>query len=194
MIKKLFNNAVQTKDGKISDKMMTFNIVACIVGMLLCLSSLSAVTWAWFADSIISPVNQVQTGEYRLAVKITDSDTGNEISPDSNGMYQLTADVIYDVELAATGSVSTGYGAIRFSSDDENKFYTPQIFTVDSEKSPNLICFRITSSKNENLSVDSWWGTLSTPDAERDIQDGVGYAFDAEQGILISEVADQIND
>ena len=193
MVKKLFSKFTVSQDGKVSDKMMTFNIVACIIGMLLCLSSLTAATWAWFGDSITSPVNQVQTGEYKIVVQITDSATGNEILPDSDGAYAVAAGGIYDIKLAASGSVSTGYGAIRFVSDNENKFYTPQIFTESSEKSPNFISFKLISSKNETLVVDSWWGTLSTPNEERDIQDGASYTFDAEEGVLISDVADQLN-
>lgn len=184
MIKKLFDALTVPEKGKISDKTMTFNIVACVAGMLLCVLSLTAATWAWFGDSITSPVNQVQTGEYKVQIKITDSATGNEVLPDSKGVYSLESNGVYDVKLEADGTVSTGYFALSFASAPEKKFYTPQMFTEHSGKSPTSISFRLVCTEAEKLTVGAWWGTYSVPDADRDIQNGESYTFDAVAGAL----------
>lgn len=183
-MKKMLNPFAMPKEGKVSDKMMTFNIVACIVGMLLCVFSLTAATWAWFADSITSPVNQVQTGEYKVYVSITDSATGDEVLPDSVGVYTLAANGVYNVNLVAQGTVSTGYFAIGFESEPDQKFYTPQIFTEVSEKSPTSISFTLACTEDEELTVGAWWGTSTTPNEERELQEGQAYTFDSTTGKL----------
>ena len=44
MIKKLLDNLTAPEKGKVSDKTMSSNIIACVIGVLLCVVSLTAAT------------------------------------------------------------------------------------------------------------------------------------------------------
>ena len=181
-MKKLFASFKISDDEKITEKSFTFNIVASVVGVLLCLTSLTAATWAWFGDSVTSPVNEVQTGQYSLDVSVTPQG-GAALDPEENGSYMLTKDVVYSVTLKAEGNVSTGYCMAKFSGladDESNKFYSVQIFTNERpEKTPKEITFLLTAAEDCDVSFSALWGTLAKDDEDRDFQDGGAYVFNA---------------
>jgi len=209
MIKKFFDNFTAPEKGKVSDKTMTYNIIACVVGVLLCIASLTAVTWAWFADSISSPQNSLASGDYKLEVSIIQTDNSAVVDPDGeNGyIFELDSDVQYTVTISASGSVSTGYCKVKLPGGAEAKdFYTTQIFTSAAgsnpsdvsladavDTTPESITFTITvvsTNPTEKVSFESWWGTLSTPDADRDFSNGGSYEYDVQTQELSGAQAD----
>lgn len=173
-MKKIFKQLRVSENEKISDKTMTYNIIACVVGVLLCMTSLAAATWAWFSGSVTSSANSVSTGQYSITVSVSDpAATENSIlTPNTDGSYTLKAGVKYTVSIKGEGTVSTGYCIARFG-DNTTKYYSEQIFTEASKKAPNTIVFEITAAEETNAVFEESWGTYSGD--VRDIVSGRAY-------------------
>lgn len=188
MIKKILDNITSPEKGEVSHKAISFNLIACMVGVMLCIVSLTAATWAWFGNSISSPVNSVQTGVYTLDITVFDikdpADANDDVIllPNSDGSYSFDALTEYTVTLMAKGNVSTGYCAIVFASHPDMKLHTSQIFTDESDSDPKSITFSLTVSSDESVRFESWWGTFASP--ERDVVAGGDYFYDSSVGAV----------
>ena len=184
MIKKILDNITSPEKGEVSHKAISFNLIACMIGVMLCIVSLTAATWAWFGNSISSPVNSVQTGVYTIDVTVVTTDGGDDavLLPNDDGSYSFDALTEYTVTLKAEGNVSTGYCAIVFASHPDMKLHTSQIFTDESDSDPKSITFSLTVSSDESVRFESWWGTFASP--ERDVVAGGDYFYDSSVGAV----------
>jgi hypothetical protein len=185
-MKKLFASFKISDDEKITEKSFTFNIVASVVGVLLCLTSLTAATWAWFGDSVTSPVNEVQSGQYLLDVSVMKQGSSEAVAPkpvstDPNKLYKLDPGE-YVITLTGGGNVTTGYCKVEFGGN-EKPFYSEQVFTDESTKTeseaPRKISFVL---KVEGAAIDvsfsALWGTYSSD--ERDFVNNNTYVYNGQ--------------
>ncbi|MBP3375584.1 MAG: hypothetical protein J6L83_02335 [Clostridia bacterium] len=189
MIKKLLDNLTAPEKGKVSDKTMSSNIIACVIGVLLCVVSLTAATWAWFGASITSSTNSVETGYYKVAVEVADVSAPTvALSPTTEGgsAYALSGGE-YLVTIKADGNVSTGYCILDLSASSTKKtFYSSQIFTEVSGKSPTSITFTLTLSGDTLVEFAPCWGTHVVEDGVIYLSDGGSYAYDGASSTLTS--------
>ncbi len=163
-------------DGKVTDKVLTYNIAAAVIGMILCLASLTATTWAWFGDSISSTQNTVKSGAYNIDIAVSEKVSESSFSQvlpsvDAEGKvyYELEAAKTYKIELAGNGTVSTGYAVLKC---EDKTLYTEQIFTSASDKTPKQISFTVDTNDATRLYISSCWGTYS---GVPDMTDGGDY-------------------
>lgn len=185
------------KDGKVSDKTFTYNIVAGVVGILLCLTSLTAATWAWFGSAITSDKNTITSGQYSVTetvINIKDSENTEVVSVD--GVYVLY-DGTYSITLTGAGTVSTGFCTVSITENTEDgekiSKHTQQIFTPGSENTEegklSEISFELTVKNCDSvrLTVTPCWGTSAVTDgkicdAGVYEYDGAANAFDVTEG------------
>ena len=196
-MKKFLQIFIVPKDGKISDKTLTYNIVAGVLGILLCLTSLTAATWAWFGSSITTQSNSIKSGQYDVSVSVverSDAETETALTADENDNYKLEAGKTYSIGLEGLGNVSTGYCAVRLTGSTET-VHTQQIFTPEFAAAEagkvDKISFELTISdeltEGAELSVIPCWGSSALP-AEDKLYDGHSYTFD---GSSITETAQE---
>ena len=152
---------IDIKGEKITDKALNYNIISAVIGVILCLASLTAATWAWFGDSVSSIENDLSTGVYSVSVSVTDS-AGNVLKAknDTEGkeFYELSANEKYSVTLKGEGTVSEGYCILKCGNES---LYTQQIYTENTQDSPNQITFSLTSASDGSLYISSCWGLYS---------------------------------
>ena len=183
------------KEGKVSDKTFTYNIVAGVLGILLCLTSLTAATWAWFGSSITTQNNSIQSGQYFVEKTVAHQTANAEgqtenvtLSADEKDVYTLKAGQEYRITLVGQGSVSTGYCKVTIS-EQENETETPkasthtqQIFTKDyaapTEGKAGSISFDllVSGEKDVQLTIEPCWGTSAIPDSEK-LMDKGSYTY-----------------
>ena len=164
-MKRIFENIKVKENEKVTDKAMTYNLVAAIIGMILCLASLSAATWAWFGSSVSSSSNTVKAGIYSVDVEIKDeAQTALEAKKDSEGReyYELSSGERYEIVLTGEGTVSSGYCILEYGG---RELYTEQIYTDSTEHTPKSIGFYFVAENDARLYVASSWGKYGgTPD------------------------------
>lgn len=154
-----------------ADKIFSINLFSCILGIVLCLSSLTAVTWAWFSDGITSGSNMIESASYELSVSI-----GREQLVSNNHKFTYTASAngeTVKVTLKATGTASSGYSIMVKSSNETKKYYTQQV-------RPNTdgITFTLELSAGETITFEQRWGSYSgVPNDQRDLKDGETYSL-----------------
>ena len=168
-MKKVFENLKVKENDKVTDKALTFNLAAAVIGIILCLASLTAATWAWFGDSVSSASNTVKTGIYSLSVIIEDADAApvtKSGDPEGKEFYDLEAGKRYKITLTGEGSVSVGYCILKHG---ETELYTEQIYTEATDNTPKSISFYITAETDTRLYISSSWGKYGgSPDIEAD--------------------------
>ena len=149
------------KGKKITDKALNYNVIAAVIGVILCLSSLTAATWAWFGDSVSSVENTLKTGVYSVSVEITDENGTaliKQTDVDGKDFYALAAGERYSVTLAGEGTVSSGYCILRCGKEE---LYTQAVYTEVSTESPKQITFTLISNESDELYISSCWGSYS---------------------------------
>lgn len=170
-MKKLFEAFRVPKSEKISDKTFMFNIVACMAGIVICLSSLTAVTWAWFGGSVSSSSNTIQTARYDMSIKVYDGDN-KEVLPNASAGYQylLSADTEYTVTLKGAGTGS-GYCRITDNKNAEKIYYTSQVRSSDTEAT----VFTLKFTEATVINILPCWGTYIGAEESRDLMGGGEY-------------------
>lgn len=192
-MKEFFRTFVIPKEGKVSDKTFTYNIVLGIVGILLCLTTLTAATWAWFGSSITANNNTIKAGMFSVDVTVSQNDTA--ISADENGEYTLNSGS-YSITLEGQGDVSTGYCTVTLTEADSESSkvskHTQQVFTSEfansaegkvSEISFDLL---IKNCDNVKLTIEPCWGTSAKPTEEKIANDTV-YIYDGNTNSLTED-------
>ena len=153
-----------------ADKIFSINLFTCVLGIVLCLSSLTAATWAWFSDGITSGSNKIEAASYELVVSI-DKEVLVSVG-DHKFEYTAPAEgKTIVVKLTATGTASSGYSVVVRSSNSEKKYYTQQVKPETSG-----ISFTLQLSANETVTFEQRWGSYSNlSNDERDFKDGETY-------------------
>ncbi len=183
------------KEGKVSDKTFTYNIVAGVLGILLCLTSLTAATWAWFGSSITAQNNTIQSGQYFVEKEVKHEATNGEgqnetliLDANENDVYNLEAGKTYHITLTGQGNVSTGYCKVTVSQEKEGavtasaSMHTQQIYTEDyivpAEGKVGSISFDliVNGDGKFKLTVEPCWGTSAFSDTKK-IQNGGSYTY-----------------
>ena len=169
-MKKFFEIFRIDKKEKISDKTFMFNIVACMAGIVICLSSLTAVTWAWFGGSVSSASNTIQTANYKMTVKVMSGDTEISSSSPSGYQYLLEAGKEYTVILSGEGTGS-GYCRVTNNRDSSKIYYTSQVRASDAEPTRFTLKFAVATT----VDLQPCWGTYIVESEKRELQNGGSY-------------------
>lgn len=171
------------KEGKISDKTFTYNLIASILGIVLCLLFLSATTFAWYSSEISGGSMSISPSSCVIEVEIAyDSDPANagaydscdvpSATVDSNDIvydYNFLGGKIYKVTLKPTG---TGTGYCKMKVGDSDKYYFSEQMSGGSD-----ITFYITFEQDSAVEFHSCWGYYSGD--VRDIKDSSVYTYTA---------------
>ena len=164
-----------------ADKALNRSIVLAAVGILLCLTMLSATTWAWFGETVSSMENSFSTGNYLVRVTLSDGE-GNildgETDEDGRQLYRLEAHKRYLVTLTGEGSVSGGYCVLKYG---DTTLYSEQIYTQSTESTPKQITFSFGVNTDGQFSISSCWGCYN---GEPDITDGAEILLGESNGQL----------
>lgn len=119
-----------------------------ILGIALCATCICTATWAWFSASRTNSVQQIKSAEYSLSVYVTDNNTGEAVSGESEVEFKLS-DGSYTIKLTADKTAEKGYGKV---SDTKGEFVTDVIVRGDS------LTFKYITSGEETLVFSSSWG------------------------------------
>ena len=141
-IPKLMRRTTAASDKKTeTEKTFVYNMTVCIFSIVLCLISLSAVTWAWYTADVSSQENIIHSAAYQpnvgiycveevvtLASDATEATTVEARVAQASAVgeltYTLTKGKRYEVTIYASSDVKTGYYQITLG---DQTYYTEQI-------------------------------------------------------------------
>ena len=131
---------------------LTGQIIVSILCLVVCFSSLSFVTLAWFNDTVA--INSViQTGTYDMSISVKSLSDPSVLVP-SEG-FKIDANQRYVVTITASGTATTGFCQITI---DGETYYTQSISTKEGE---NTFTFTINSFKDSIIHFNPQWGSYS---------------------------------
>ena len=130
---------------------LTKILLPSVLSILLCMTLLCGMTWAWFASTQSTPAATIQAATYRIDVVAKNGET--VLTAGQNGKYSLAAGVVYTVTLTASGNASKGYCKVTLP--DNTVLRTAQIAPKNS------LTFTLTLTNGGNVSFSPEWGTYS---------------------------------
>lgn len=130
---------------------LTKILLPSVLSILLCMTLLCGMTWAWFASTQSTPAATIQAATYHIDVVAKNGETVLTAGPD--GKYSLAKDVAYTVTLTASGNASKGYCKVTLP--DNSVLRTAQIAPENS------LTFTLTLTNGGNVSFSPEWGTYS---------------------------------
>ena len=132
---------------------LTKILLPSVLSILLCMTLLCGMTWAWFASTQSTPAATIQVATYRIDVVAKTKNGGTVLTAVQNGKYPLAAGVAYTVTLTASGNASKGYCKVTLP--DNSVLRTAQIAPKNS------LTFTLTLTNGGNVSFSPEWGTYS---------------------------------
>lgn len=130
---------------------LTKILLPSVLSILLCMTLLCGMTWAWFASTQSTPAATIQAATYHIDVVAKNGET--VLTAGQNGKYSLAKDVAYTVTLTASGNASKGYCKVTLP--DNSVLRTAQIVPKNS------LTFTLTLTSDGNVSFSPEWGTYS---------------------------------
>lgn len=130
---------------------LTKILLPSVLSILLCMTLLCGMTWAWFASTQSTPAATIQAATYHIDVVAKNGET--VLTAGSDGKYSLAKDVAYTVTLTARGNASKGYCKVTLP--DNSVLRTAQIVPENS------LTFTLTLTSDGNVSFSPEWGTYS---------------------------------
>ena len=130
---------------------LTRILLPSVLSILLCMTLLCGMTWAWFASTQSTPAATIQAATYRIDVVAKNGET--VLTAGQDGKYSLAKDVAYTVTLTASGNASKGYCKVTLP--DNSVLRTAQIAPENS------LTFTLTLTNGGNVSFSPEWGTYS---------------------------------
>ena len=130
---------------------LTKILLPSVLSILLCMTLLCGMTWAWFASTQSTPAATIQAATYHIDVVAKNGET--VLTAGQNGKYSLAAGVAYTVKLTARGNASKGYCKVTLP--DNSVLRTAQIAPENS------LTFTLTLTNGGNVSFSPEWGTYS---------------------------------
>lgn len=130
---------------------LTKILLPSVLSILLCMTLLCGMTWAWFASTQSTPAATIQAATYHIDVVAKNGET--VLTAGQNGKYSLAAGVAYTVTLTASGNASKGYCKVTLP--DNTVLRTAQIAPKNS------LTFTLTLTNGGNVSFSPEWGTYS---------------------------------
>lgn len=133
---------------------LTKILLPSVLSILLCMTLLCGMTWAWFASTQSTPAATIQAATYTYRIDIGEKD-GETLSTGEDGKYTYTlkAGVTYTITLKALGTASKGYCKVTLP--DNSVLRTAQIVPENS------LTFTLTLTSGGNVSFSPEWGTYS---------------------------------
>lgn len=130
---------------------LTKILLPSVLSILLCMTLLCGMTWAWFASTQSTPAATIQAATYHIDVVAKNGET--VLTAGQDGKYSLAAGVAYTVTLTAGGNASKGYCKVTLP--DNSVLRTAQIAPKNS------LTFTLTLTNGGNVSFSPEWGTYS---------------------------------
>ena len=147
------------KHAKQKDDNIIRMIMPSVIGIILCMSCLAGLTWAWFTTTIDVKPQQLTSASFNLDVKVIKD--GVALDADTDNQYSLKAGEEYAVTLTALDSTTSGYCEV---SAGDKKYYTAPIESESFE-------FTITPQSDVKYKFSAIWGALAN-DKQPDIENG----------------------
>lgn len=125
-----------------------------IVGIGICTVCLCGASWAWFNASVGSTMQAIKTSTYQFEPFTVKS--GDTVLSASNGVYSLTANTEYTIEIKASGTAgATGYCTLVIGGNESDKRHTAQIPAGET------FSFTIKANEEAKIQMIGNWGTSS---------------------------------
>ena len=174
-MKKIISFFTVPDTGRLSEKAFLKHLTIGVIGILLCMTSLSAVSWALFHTEVSSENNVLESANCIIEIEVRENGSV-VVSPKSSSekrgtLYALRAGSSYTVTLTATGSADSGYCRIWLG-EDTDAYFTQQVPTAEPD---NSITFTLQASENTTVCIDPRWGSCSQ---EKTFCDEGEYVFD----------------
>lgn len=129
-----------------------------LLAILICLTCLSGLTFAWFTANTAQPTQSIRTASFALSATVQYQNAGmTETLTPSAGKFALTAKTTYTISLSTTGSTaSRGYGVLTLTAagGSSSMLYT-QTIAQDATFS-----FTYVPDQDYTLQVEGNWGAL----------------------------------
>ena len=180
----LFTKQSENSIKKEADRIFLQSFIVTIIGALVCITSLSMSTWAWFVGSVNSNNNSIVAAYCEIDVSVTpvnnsgistasaiDENSNREVLDDGY-MYQLSAGQMYSVKMVPYGSATSCYLRFRIGA---NEYLTRQLGVAPSKETGEATTFTITCANDTSLIVLPRWGTAKELESERTFIKGHNY-------------------
>ena len=161
------NNVCESK--KISDKAFLQGLIISIVSILLCLTALCSMTFAWFNASTKSPSNLIESGKFDLDIKIYYLDEVNDlavpVTVTEDGQCVLEKVGTYTVYLYIADGTTLEKGHCGISINGKPELLTESISTkTELGVIPPLTITVETALENVMITFAPKWGIPARSD------------------------------
>ena len=151
-----------SKPEKLTDKAFTRLMLTSVLGILLCLTCLCSVTWAWFGADISAKDNKIQSACFDLDILVEDGGAArlSPINAVADGReYELREVGIYTVTLkmSASSTASKGYCKIVIG---EDAYCTASI----TREADSYVFYIDVKTAGAKVSFDPVWGYIADSD------------------------------
>lgn len=190
---KLLKDIFSVTQKKLPEKTFFQSVAICVIGMLLCLTALGSMTYAWFTNETSSNSNMLTSGAFDLTISVCELTDGalsnNDISLtpdlDIDGKYSCNLEAgTYIVTLNLTDE-STVKGHCVVKVGELTPQYTAAIVgerTVNAENQTitDPFTFTITITEATTVSFEARWGVAVSPDISNGGELVFAGAFDSD--------------
>lgn len=150
------------KHGKVREKVMLARISVAISLILIYLASMSFTAYAYFAYSVSSNTNVIQSAEFVTTISVADqSNTAVEVieMDENQSRVVLAKDVTYSVTIKSTGTSRTGFYVMNIEGSPAI-FHTQQIGKPAADNViDESMTFYLKLSETTAVTFTSQWGT-----------------------------------
>ena len=140
---------------------LTSSILASVIMIACCAICFTGVTWAWWTSNASVVTSKIETAKYAAEFEVKDS-SGNIVTPDENGRFDLDPSERYTVTITAKkpdSTASTGYATFKVDdSPDAPVYHTVQLAPGEPDEPGESISFEMYGYA-PLIIVDSSWGT-----------------------------------
>lgn len=144
---------------------LTKILLPSVLSILLCMTLLCGMTWAWFASTQSTPAATIVSATYRMEVTVENGIGVLQKNLDETYTLAATEKVEYTVKMVASGSSKSGYCKVVLPNG--TSLFTDQIGVGKA----NEFSFKLKLTEGGTVTFFPQWGTCTQDDAT-DIKQG----------------------
>lgn len=139
-----------------------------IIGIVLSFSFLIGTSWAWYTDTALGVLENVNMAEFSCEVSVTSADSNfvdTQCSASGEpAIFSLEANGVYEVKILTAGNATTGYCVLKFwdaVNERQIVYYTDQITTDLTFTYQNGVTEQMIAAgglPTDILTVETHWG------------------------------------
>ena len=158
-VEKVYSALHGGRHARATQKSIMRMLVPMILGLSVCLVSLSGLTYAWFTATLQGTTQTIRTAAFRVEVTVKQGENSEPVAADDKGNYAIKAGKAYTftMKAAADNTASRGYCKLLLKKAGESAG-TPY-YTATFEKN-DTYTLTMTPESDMTVTVEPLWGKI----------------------------------